>query len=353
MLAVLRLGLAQVLHLDVPDHAAVSTSLQLVEQAKGGRAFKGLVNAVLRGIARERPPEPPLEAYAPPWLYARWRSAYGEARAQAMAARLLQEPPTDLSLRDPGGAAALAEALPGVVTGGGTVRTARRGDLTAWPGFEAGAWWVQDAAAAVPTRLLGVQAGARVLDLCAAPGGKALQLAALGAQVTAVDRSPRRLQRLAENLARVGLPAEVVAADAATWEDARLFDAVLLDAPCSATGAFRRNPDVLWAARPGDIGKLAAVQAALLDSAARRLKPGGRLVYAVCSLEPEEGEAIVSAFLARASGFRRAPIRPGEGGAPEAAATPAGDLRLTPDLDPPGAEGGLDGFFVARLERVA
>jgi 16S rRNA (cytosine967-C5)-methyltransferase len=204
---------------------------------------------------------------------------------------------------------------------------------------------VQDASAAVPARLLNVKPGQTALDLCAAPGGKTLQLAAAGAQVTALDRSASRQNRTTQNLQRVGLSAEVVSAEAASWGDERLFDAVLLDAPCMSTGTFRRQPDTLWAARPSEIAKLAEVQARLLDSAARRLKPGGRLVYCVCSLEPEEGEGQVEPFLKRHPDMRLEPIAPGEGGAPDGAVTPQGLLRILPFHQ----EGGTDGFFAARF----
>jgi 16S rRNA (cytosine967-C5)-methyltransferase len=187
-----------------------------------------------------------------------------------------------------------------------------------------------------------------MLDLCAAPGGKTLQLAAAGATVTALDRSAARLTRLSENLARTGLSAEVVCADGADWKDSRDFDAVLLDAPCSATGTFRRHSDVLWAATPADIAKLAGVQARLLDAAARRVRPGGRLVYCVCSLEPEEGEGQIAAFLARTTGFVLDPVRPGDGDAPSASLRPDGTLRILPHH----REGGTDGFYVARLRRT-
>jgi len=221
--------------------------------------------------------------------------------------------------------------------------------VTEWPQFEAGRWWVQDAAAAIPARLLDVQPGERVLDLCAAPGGKTLQLAAAGAAVTAVDRSASRLVRLTENLHRMGLSAEVAAADAADWPDTRLFDAVLLDAPCTATGTFRRHPDVLWAAKAGDLGKLAALQVRLLESAARRVRPGGRLVYCVCSLEPEEGEAQMRTFLDRHPAFSLVRIADGEGGAPPRSLTFDGALRIHPGLETP--RGGMDGFFAARFVR--
>ena len=345
----LRLGAAQMLALDTPAHAAVSTTLALAPADPETRPFIKLMNAVLRGLDRERPTVTP-DQFAPDWLMARWRAAYGEDVALAIAARIAEEPPTDLSLRDPAEAEAVAEAVAGVVLPGPTVRTQRRGDLPAWPGFAEGRWWVQDAAAAIPARLLEVQPGQTAVDLCAAPGGKTLQLAAAGAAVVAVDRSEGRLGRVRDNLARMGLEAELVAADAATWADDRTFDAVLLDAPCSATGAFRRHPDVLWTSRPADIASLAAAQARLLDAAARRVKPGGRLVYCVCALEPEEGEAQIAPFLSRHPEMALDPVVPGEGGTPAAAVREDGTLRLLPSFDPP--VGGLDGFFVARFRRT-
>jgi 16S rRNA (cytosine967-C5)-methyltransferase len=287
-------------------------------------------------------------ALAPDWLLARWRAAYGDAAAKAMAALIAEEPATDVTPKDPAEAPAIAEALQGEALPGGSVRASLRGDVVGWPGYAEGRWWVQDASAAIPARLLGVKPGETALDLCAAPGGKALQLAAAGAGVTALDRSAQRLRRLRENLARTGLEAEVVVADAETWEDPRQFDAVLLDAPCTATGTFRRHPETLWATRPSDIAKLAAVQARLLSSAAERVRPGGRLVYCVCSLEPEEGEAQVEALLKTRPDFRLDPPAAGEGGAPEASLTAAGVLRIQPHHIP----GGTDGFFAARFARL-
>ncbi|WP_299007958.1 RsmB/NOP family class I SAM-dependent RNA methyltransferase [uncultured Caulobacter sp.] len=345
----LRLGAAQAFHLEVPAFAAVATSVELAGANKASRPFKGLVNAVLRGLLRDAPPSNDPTLLAPPWLYSRWVAAFGEATARQIAAQIALEPATDLSLKPGADAAALAEALEGEILPGGSLRLRRKGDVAAWPGFEDGSWWVQDAAAAVPARLLDVKAGEAVLDLCAAPGGKTLQLAAAGASVVALDRSAARLKRLEENLVRTGLQAEVVAADGATWEDTRTFDAILLDAPCSATGTFRRHPDVLWAARPGDVASLAGVQARILDSAAGRLKPGGRLVYCVCSLEPEEGEAQVEAFLARRPDMALDPIQPGEGGAPGASLTARGTLRLLPHQ----LDGGQDGFFAARFRKTS
>jgi 16S rRNA (cytosine967-C5)-methyltransferase len=347
---ILRLGAAQLFHLDTPAYAAVDSSVVLAQDAPATRAFKALVNAVLRRLGREGPKAAAPADYAPPWLFARWRAALGEANANAVAAQIAIEPATDLTARDPADVVVLAEALEAMLLAGGSLRRAGgRGRIEEWPGFEEGRWWVQDAAAAIPARLLAARPGETALDLCAAPGGKALQLAAAGAQVTAVDRSGQRLGRLADALARTGLAAEAVTADAETWDDGRLFDAVLLDAPCTASGTFRRNPDVLWTLRPPDIAKIADVQSRLLDAAAGRVKPGGRLVYCVCSLEPEEGEAQARAFLKRHAQFATLPAAPGEGGAPAASLTPDGWLRLLPHQ----LEGGMDGFFVARFLRAA
>lgn len=345
---VLRLGAAQLLVLRTPPHAAVGQSVDLAAAQKGGAALKGLVNAVLRGLTREPPPLDDPALLAPQWLAARWRSAYGAADAEAVAALIAAEPATDVTLLDPADAADLAPQLEATVLPAGQLRTGLKGEVSSWPGFDAGRWWVQDASAAVPARLLQVQPGETALDMCAAPGGKTLQLAAAGAKVTAVDRSPGRIKRVSENLSRTGLGAEVVVADAAAWKDARTFDAVLLDAPCSATGTFRRHPDVLWVASPADVPKLAAVQATLLDSAARRVKAGGRLVYCTCSLEWEEGENQVAAFLARHNDFTLEPMTAGEGGAPEASLREDGTLRILPHHVP----GGTDGFYVARLRKA-
>ena len=342
---ILRLGAVQALVLGAPPHAAVSASVDLAESLAEARRFKGLVNAVLRGLIREPPNLSDPEALAPSWLLARWSAAWGRTSALAVAAVIAGEPDTDLTLRgDPG---ALTEALELTQVAADTWRTSRRGEVSAWEGFAEGRWWVQDASAAVPARLLNPRPGLTVLDLCAAPGGKTLQLAAAGAEVTALDRSQGRLHRVRENLERTGLTAEVIAADAGTWDDGRTFDAVLLDAPCSATGTFRRNPDVLWAVKPGDIAALATTQARLVDAAARRVRPGGRLVYCVCSLEPEEGEGQVAGFLKRCADFALDPIAPGEGGAPPESRLEDGTLRILPTH----RAGGTDGFFIARFAR--
>lgn len=347
VLNILRLGMAQAFVLGAPAYAAVSASVDLVGDSGATRNFKGLVNAVLRGFTREPPDFSEPETFAPPWLFARWQAAYGRDAALAMAREIANEPATDLTPRDP--SAVPEPELEAEVLPGGTWRTALRGDVSAWPGFSEGLWWVQDASAAVAVRLLDLKPGQTCLDLCAAPGGKTLQMAASGARVVAVDRSAARLKRVAANLERMTLSAEIIASDAAQWRDGREFDAVLLDAPCSATGTYRRNPDVLWAARPGDIAALAEVQARMLDSASRRVRPGGVLIYCVCSLEPEEGEAQILAFLKRTPDMERVPILPGEGGAPENSRLASGDLRILPHH----RAGGTDGFFVARFRRTA
>ena len=347
---ILRVALAQTLVLETPAFAAVSTAVKLAEREVKTRPYKNLVNAVLRGIEREGPGLTTAESNLPEWLVARWRATYGEATLTGLALAAREEPATDLSLKPDVDAAAVAEALDGEVMAGNAVRTGRRGDLASWPGFDDGIWWVQDAAAAVPVRLLAPKAGESIVDFCAAPGGKTLQIAASGASVVALDRSAPRLKRLTENLARTGLSAEVVAVPAEDWDDPRTFDAVLLDAPCTATGTFRRNPEVLRATKPADVAKLADVQHRLLDAAAERVKPGGRLVYCVCSLEREEGETQIIAFLRRNPAFKTAPADPAAIGAPEQALTPEGWLRILPSMW--AEKGGLDGFFIARLDRV-
>jgi 16S rRNA (cytosine967-C5)-methyltransferase len=355
-LALLRLGAAQILFGLAPAFAAVSTTVDLADQYPSTQRFKGLINAILRGLDRDGgarlAQDLPATLNAPDWLVARWRAAFGEAQAAALCARIAETPPTDVTPKRPELAAAVAAALGGVVLATGSVRVTRRGDVAEWPGYEDGTWWVQDASATLPARLLAVSAGETALDMCAAPGGKTLQLAAAGALVTAVDRSARRLQRVEENLNRTQLEAERVTADVSKFsDDGRTFDAVLLDAPCSATGTFRRHPDVLWGARPADIAKLADVQSRLLDAAARLTSPGGRLVYSVCSLEPEEGEAQAEAFLRRHPGFQRGQATPDSLGlSPETQGRP-GEFRLLPGSLTP--EGGQDGFFAVLFVRIA
>lgn len=343
---VLRLGAVQLLVLKTPAHAAVGATVDLAAAQSGGHVFKGLVNAVLRGLIRE---PPVLEAPSPPdWLQARWQIAYGHDAADAMAAMIGEEPATDLTLKSDADAADLAGPLEAELLTGGSLRVGLKGEVSGWPGFAEGRWWIQDASAAIPARLMSMQPGETALDLCAAPGGKTMQLAASGARVTALDRSAGRMKRISENLARAGLEAEMLVGDAADWRDNRTFDAVLLDAPCSATGTYRRHPDVLWVASPQDIPRLASVQTRLLASVAKRVKPGGRLVYCVCSLEMEEGEGQVATFLSRTPDFALDPITRGEGGAPEASLRADGTLRILPHH----RTGGTDGFYIARMRRA-
>jgi len=348
----LLIGAAQILFLQVPDHAAVDLSVRLARADRNATHFAGLVNAVLRRVAREGAERlGALDATVldtPPWLLARWTATYGETTARAIAAANGQEAALDLTVKsDP---ESWAAQLGGRVLPTGTVRTIAHGTVTALPGFVEGAWWVQDAAAALPARFVGAVSGLRVADLCAAPGGKTAQLAAAGARVTAVDRAPARLTRLSENLSRLSFQAELVCADVEEWQ-AEPFDAVLLDAPCSSTGTIRRHPDIPWLKQASDITRLAAFQSRLIDRAVAMTKPGGTLVYCTCSLEPEEGEDIIAGLLAREPGVRRAPIAAGEVFGRSELLTKDGDLRTLPCHfpDPDSRFAGLDGFYAARL----
>jgi 16S rRNA (cytosine967-C5)-methyltransferase len=390
--ALLHIGAAQLLVLGTPAHAAVGETVEAANSLSQARGFAKLINAVLRRVAREGTPilnALPPGADLPGWLYTRWRAAYSD-EAPKIAQALSDEPPLDLTVKSD--ATDWAEELHGVLTPTGSVRLlpfslaekgsgdegrtdARsvgevasshsaptrqlgaphrltpspqgRGGIENLAGFANGDWWVQDAAAALPARAFGDVRGKRVLDLCAAPGGKTLQLAAAGAHVTAIDKSEQRLKRLRENLARTKLQAEVICTDALEYRASEPFDAVLLDAPCTSTGTLRRHPDVAWLRRPTDVRALADLQAQLLQAAAAQLKPGAPLVYAVCSLEPEEGPGVVAAALTQ--GWRRDPIRQREIHGADEFLTPDGDIRTLPSrwLE----IGGLDGFYVARLIR--
>jgi len=352
---ILRLGAAQLVFLETPGHAAVNETVGLAE-APATRHFKGLINAVLRrlaetGAARAAAQDAP-RLDTPDWLWRGWETAYGAEAARRIAEAHLVEPPLDLTVK--GDAAAWAERLEAELLPTGTLRRRAGGAVPELPGFAEGAWWVQDAAAALPARLLGPALaggvrGKRVADLGAAPGGKTAQLAAAGARVTAIELSQARAMRLGENLARLQLAAEIVVDDAAKWQPAETFDAVLLDAPCSATGTIRRHPDLPWRKAARDIAGRLAMQDRLLANAAAMTAPGGILVYAVCSLEPSEGPARIAKFLAGHPAFRRAPVTPDEiGGAAEFIARD-GSLRTLPSHWP--ERGGLDGFYVARLRR--
>ncbi len=351
----LLVGAVQILCLDIPDHAAVDLSVRLVQADRRCARYAGLVNAVLRRIGRSggelMAGLDPAALDTPSWLMERWTRTYGEAAARAIAEAHMREPALDLTVKaDPD---LWATRLRGRVLPTGSVRSLALGPIPSLPGYAEGAWWVQDAAAALPARLFGDVRGSRVADLCAAPGGKTLQLAQAGAEVAAVDRSEPRMARLRENLNRVGLSAETVVADVETW-DAEPFDAVLLDAPCSATGTIRRHPDIPWRKTELDLAALVALQTRLLERAIALTRPGGLIVFCTCSLEPEEGEDLITTALARDPRIRRKPIAPAEIGAEAAFVTPQGDLQTLPSGWPDRVEprlGGLDGFFAARLER--
>ena len=350
----LLLGAAQILWLDVPDHAAVDLSVRLVQADRRAARYPGLINAVLRRVTRDGPEDlRAAESKAldtPDWLLSRWQKHFGSETAQAIAAAQRHPPPLDVSVK--GDAAEWAARLRGKVLPTGSVRTVAQGAVTRLPGFDEGGWWVQDAAAALPARFLGDVNGLAVADICAAPGGKTVQLALAGARVTAIDRSANRLGFLRENLARLGLRADVVEADATAWEGGP-FDAVLLDAPCLSTGTIRRHPDIGWLKREGDLGPLVDLQRRLLDRAVELTRPGGLLVYCICSLEPEEGEQQVAALLERDPRLVREAIRVEEVAGMDELLSAEGDLRTLPchlpDEDPRLA--GLDGFYAARLRR--
>ena len=335
---VLRMALAQKIGLHTPDHAIVATALPLVD---GGprRLVHGVLGTLLRrGVEPSEPPHLPLP------VEERWRQAWGNDVIDAARRQIAQRPPLDLSFANAEAAEKYAAANRGISLAPSHVRLSDSGAVPSLIGFGEGGWWVQDLAASLPARLI-PGAAAQVLDLCSAPGGKAMQLAAAGHRVTAVDSSGSRLQRLSQNLERTGLAAELVCADVLEWKPGQMFDAILLDAPCSATGTFRRHPEVLYRARPAIIRESAELQARLLARSAQWVNPGGTLVYSVCSLEPEEGEAIVAGFLAANPEYEGAPCDLPDFVTP----TAEGHVRILPGVL--AEQGGLDGFFAARLVR--
>lgn len=344
--AVLRLALVQTMALGTPPHAAIATALPLVD---GGP--KRLVHGVFGSLTRSDAalPTPPT---LPPDATERWQNQWGAAMVDAARHAIAAHPPIDLTLREPQQTDHWAEQLDARIIAPGHVRLQDPGAITALSGFAEGAWWVQDISASIPARLLGAGSGRHVLDLCAAPGGKTMQLSAAGWDVTGVDISAKRLERLTANLDRTGLKATLLQGDIETWmppSDIVPADAALLDAPCSATGIFRRHPDVLYRVGDRQISELAELQSRLLARAALWVKPGGTLIYATCSLERAEGEDQVAAFLAGNNAWRRQPIRAAE--LPEGFAPDAnGDVRILPGTL--AEDGGADGFFIARLKRA-
>lgn len=354
---VLRLGAAQVLFMATPPHAAVATSVALVKQ--GGERHAGLVNAVLRRVSEKGAAMIATQDAAgvntPLWLWKSWIAAYGEPAARATAEAHLGEPLLDITVKDPATLNTWAQRLEARVLPIGSLRRTAGGRVPEMDGFAEGAWWVQDAAATLPAKILlhalGEVLGKNVVDLCAAPGGKTAQLASAGCRVTAVDSSGERLAFVRANLARLKLEADVIDADAMIWRPAELADAVLLDAPCSATGTIRRHPDLPYIKRAEDIAAFSDRQGKLLTAACAMVKPGGLVFYTVCSLQPEERRAVVEAVLASNPNFTRVKISKEAVAGESQFIDHHGDLRTLPSQWP--ELGGLDGFYGALLQRAA
>ncbi|MEQ8195261.1 MAG: transcription antitermination factor NusB [Rhodospirillales bacterium] len=352
---VLRIGIAQLLFLETPAHAAVDIAVKLTD-VYGFQAQKGFVNAVLRRLANEGPAmiagQDVARLNTPDWLWQSWCAAYGEETARGIATAHLGEPPLDITVKTDSLSSpeSWAKKLDGVLLPNGSVRRTKGGKVDGLPGFKEGAWWVQDAAAALPAVLFGDVKGKRVIDLCAAPGGKTAQLIDRGAAVAAVDRSEGRLKVLRNNLARLGFKAETVAADAIDWRPDHPADAVLLDAPCSATGTLRRHPDIARLKSAADVASLAARQRELLQAAAEMVRPGGLLVFCTCSLQPEEGPGQIEAFLKEHADFERQRLAGDDVCRIDAWLTAEGELRTLPCHL--AEQGGMDGFFAARLRRI-
>jgi len=348
---VIRVGITQVLFLDIPPHAAVHDTVELIPD---NSKFKGLVNALLRRTDRQgknlldKMNQP--RRNTPDWMWDDWAEFYGKETTTKIAEAHIIEAPLDITVKsDPEG---WAEKLEAELLPTGQLRRKAGGAITAFEGFQEGAWWIQDFAASLPAKLFGDLNGKRVLDSCAAPGGKTAQLAAMGADVTALDRSKLRLERLQENMKRLQLDVTVKAADAIGFMPAEQFDAILLDAPCSSTGTIRRHPDVAHLKQPEDVDKLVILQSRLLEAAVSQLKSGGTLVYSTCSLQPEEGEWQITDFLSRNPEMKRVPVTPDEVGGLDEIINENGELRCLPchmDGNKKETLGGMDGFFACRM----
>lgn len=354
---ILRLGACQIFFTEVPDHAAVDTSVRLAEHIGMDRQ-KGFVNGLLRGLTRNGQEwigkQDSARLNTPEWLLKIWIADYGLRETARIAEANLSEARLDITVKNAAETAEWCETLDAVRLSTGTLRRKEGGNVRDLKGFDKGEWWVQDAASALPAKLFGPLENEEVLDLCAAPGGKTMQLAALGANVTALDRSAQRLRKLEENVRRIGLQdkVRVIAADATVWTPPRdeSIQRILLDAPCSATGTIRRHPDLPYLKTPRDLEGLIAVQTRLLAQAGKLLDVGGVLLYCTCSLQKDEGERQVNAFLTRNGNFRRVPILPEEVGGYAEMIDAEGDLRSLPYHLP--AQGGIDGFYAARLTRI-
>jgi 16S rRNA (cytosine967-C5)-methyltransferase len=343
----LHVGIAQLLFLGTAPHAALDTTVDLARRA-GFERYAGLVNAILRRLSREGTgllaAQDEARLNTPDWLWESWSAAYGRDTARAIATAHLAEPALDITVKaDP---ESWAQRLGAEILPTGTLRLHSGGRIPDLPGFADGAWWVQDAAAGLPARLVGPVAGLEVVDLCAAPGGKTVQLAAAGARVTAVDRSPRRLALLTDNMRRLHLAAETVVADATVWRPSRKADAVLLDAPCTATGTIRRHPDIAWLKSPSDVTVMAALQDRLLDAAVDMVRPGGLVVFCTCSLQPEEGPDRIARLISSNRPVEPVAVSRDDVGDLDELLS-SGCLRTLPCHF--AAAGGMDGFFAARL----
>ena len=348
--AALQTAAAQILFLGTPPHAAVGETVAMLKSRGSSKGFANMANAVLRRVAEQGPALSgalPPKANIPGWIRGGWEREFGRHAGRKLAAQLMRDPVLDLSVKSD--AAGWAEKLGGQVIGASTVRLDKIGDVTALEGFKDGEWWAQDIAASLPAQILGDVKGKRVLDLCAAPGGKSMQLAAQGAIVTAVDKSEGRLGRVMQNLKRTKLSVDVHCADALEFEPKQAdYDIVLLDAPCSATGTFRRHPDVLYNRSPKDVANLVRLQDKLLARAAHYVRPGGQLLYCTCSLQTEEGAPRITKFLQSLPDFRLIPILAISGLSLPETAFLGGYVRSIPYfLD---EKGGMDGFFIALLE---
>jgi len=345
---ILRLGIAQLIWLETPPHAAVHSSVEMTKQIRIEK-LGGLVNAVLKRVVKDGAEiiagQDAAKLNTPKWLWDSWVKAYGEEKTRKIAEMHMVEPPLDITVKS--NPAEWAEKLGGVVLPTGSVRLRDARNITHLQGFTEGSWWVQDIAATIPARIMGDVHDKRVIDLCAAPGGKTAQLATAGARVSAVDRSKERIAMLKTNVHRLKLQAEYVTSDASKWLPAFAPDAILLDAPCSATGTLRRHPDVAWHRKPEEIKRLTETQAQLLRHALNILKDGGMLVYSVCSLQPEEGEEQITAILAERKDISLVPVKPEILGGMAECITGRGEVRTLPmhlpELD------GMDGFYAAVL----
>jgi len=350
---ILRIAAAELVFLDVAPHAAVSSAVTLADRDHRAKHFKGLINAVARKIAAEGKTllasTDADRLNTPPWAWDAWTATYGEETVSAIGKAHAVEPPLDITVKDD--PAAWAERLEAKLLPTGSLRRVAGGRIEDLAGYNEGAWWIQDAAAAIPATLLGDIKGKTVIDLCAAPGGKTAQLASLGAHVIAVDLAFERMKRVKTNLERLNLRADIQVGDALTWRPKQPADAVLLDAPCTASGTVRRHPDVLWRKDLSDVMAQADLQRRLLDAAAQMVKPGGMLLYCVCSLAREEGEDVTEAFLKANPAFTHVPVTLDELAGQTQFLTQAGDLRTLPSHWP--ETGGLDGFYACRLRRTA